>query len=373
MDFTFTGEQELLRQSARRFLEKECGISLIKEVAEGDALPGPRLWQRMAELGWTGILIQEEHGGMGLTFVDLAVILEEMGRALLPSPFTSTVVLFGEAMRLAGSDDQRREWLPKIASGEIKGTVAWAEPETLYDLERMGSRAMPSGDSIVLEGAKLFVTDACEADLILFAAKGQEGPCLVLVQPGKDDVRVTPLMAVDKTAELSEVTVAGARVGADALLGRAWDASGVLHQLMNRVNAAYALDMVGGGQRALETAVEYAKTRVQFGRPIGAFQAIKHKCADCLVDVEGARSIAYYAAWAQNNGEREATLSASAAKVFCTEMYRKATKEVMQILGAVGFSWEHEIHFFLKRAKRLGSLFGDVAFHQERLARELGY
>lgn len=373
MDFTFTGEQELLRQSARRFLDKECGISFVRQVAEGDALTGPRLWQRMAELGWTGILIPEEHGGMGLTFVDLAVILEEMGRALLPGPFISTVILFGEAIRLAGSDDQAKECLPKIASGGLKGTVAWAEPETLYDLDRMGSRATVSSDSILLEGTKLFVTDACEADFILFAAEGQEGPCLVLVQPGKDHVRVTPLVAVDKTAQLSEVTVAGARLGGDALLGRAWDASEVLDRLMNRVNAAYALDMVGGGQRALDIAVEYAKTRVQFGRPIGAFQAIKHKCAECLTDVEGARSIAYYAAWAQDNDRTEATLSASAAKVFCTEMYREVTKEALQILGAVGFSWEHEIHFFLKRAKRLGSLFGDIAFHQERLARGLGY
>lgn len=373
MDFTFTEEQELLRQAARRFLEKECGISLVKQVAEGDGQIGPQLWQHMAELGWMGILIQEEQGGMGLTFVDLGVILEEMGRALLPGPFISTVVLLGEAIRLAGSDDQREECLPKIASGGLKGTVAWAEPESLYDLEHMASRATVSGDSLLLEGTKLFVTDASEADLILFAAKGRGGPCLVLVQPGEGPVHVTPLVTADRTVQLSEVAAAGARLATDALLGQAWDASGVLHQLMNRVNVAYALDMVGGGQRALEIGVEYAKTRVQFGRPIGAFQAIKHKCAECLMDVEGARSIAYYAAWAQDNDEREASLSASAAKVFCAEMYRKVTKEVLQILGAVGFSWEHEMHLFLKRAKRLGALFGDIAFHQERIARGLGY
>ncbi len=373
MDFTFTEEQELLRQAARRFLEKECSISFVKQLAQGDGRMGPRLWQQMAELGWTGILIPEGQGGMGLTFVELGVILEEMGRALLPGPFISTVILFGEAIRLAGSDEQRRQCLPKIASGALKGTVAWAEPDALYDLERMGSRATASGDSIVLEGTKLFVTDACDAELMLFVAKGQGGPCLVLVRPGEGPIQVTPMVSADRTVQLSEVAVAGARLAGDALLGGAWDASGVLHQLMDRMNVAYALDMVGGGQRALEIGVEYANTRVQFGRPIGAFQAIKHKCAECLMDVEGARSIAYYAAWAQDNDGREATLSASAAKVFCTEMYRKVTKEVLQILGAVGFSWEHEIHLFLKRAKRLGAMFGDIAFHQERLAQVLGY
>jgi len=373
MDFTFSEEQELLRQSARRFLEKECTVSFVKQVADAEAGFGRRTWQRMAELGWTGILIPEDYGGMGLTFVELGVVLEEMGRALLPGPYISTVILFGEALRLGGAEDQRQRYLPEITSGALWGTVAWAEPEVLYDTDRMQTRVSPSGGGIVLEGKKLFVTDAQEADIIVCVAGGRDGPSLVLLHPSEAPVRVTPLLIADKTAQLYEVSVDKALLQKDAILCGAQRAREVIEHLMNRISAAYALDMVGGGQRALEIGVEYAKTRVQFGRPIGTFQAIKHKCAECLMDVEGARSIAYYAAWAQDNDEKEATLSASVAKVFCTEMYRKVTKEVLQILGAVGFSWEHEIHLFLKRAKRLGALFGDTAFHQERLARRLGY
>ncbi|MFC1825268.1 acyl-CoA dehydrogenase family protein [Thermodesulfobacteriota bacterium] len=373
MDFTFNEEQDLLRDTALRFVEKESGIDIIKQLVDGEKEFTEEKWMKMAELGWPAILIPEEYEGLGLSFIELAVILEEMGKGPMPGPFISTIVLAGEAIRLAGNSEQKQKYLPGIAAGELKGTLAWAEADSLYHLGDMKVKAQASGESFLLKGTKIFVPDADEADVIICVAKMEEGAGLFLVEKQDSAAQVNALVTMDRTTKLSEVVFDEVMIPKTAVLGQAGQAENVLGEVMNRISVAYSMDMIGGGQKVLDIGVEYAKTRVQFGQPIGSFQAIKHKCAELLMDIEGARSIAYYAAWAQDQDQKEATINASAAKAFCTEMYRKATKEVLQILGGIGFSWEHELHIFLKRAKCLGALFGDVTYHRERIAREMEY
>lgn len=373
MDFTFTEEQEILRDTARRFTANEISVEFVRKVVDQEANFDDEKWSRLTELGWNGILIPEQYGGLDLSFVDLAVVLEELGKAPMPGPFTSTVVLAGEAIRIAGNRDQKEAYLPRIASGEIKATLAWAEPTTLYDLNRIGTMLRYKGASLILDGAKLFVTDANVADLIVCVAKGPHGNCLVVVERDAPGVRIRRLETMDRTTSLCEVDFQGVSVPRDLVLNGDLYTGSVLERVFNRVNVAYALDMVGGAERTLFIGVEYAKIRSQFGQPIGSFQAIKHRCADLLMGVEGARSLSYYAAWAQDQKAHEAATSASAAKAFAAEVYAEVTREVLQILGGIGFSWESELHIYLKRAKCLGALFGDASFHRERLARILGY
>jgi len=373
MDFTFSQEQEILRDSARRFVEKECSVDYIKQFVDDKSSFTEEMWRKMAELGWTAVLIPEEYGGLGLSFVDLAVILEEMGRGPMPGPFISSVVLAGEAIRLCGNPYLKDAYLPKMALGEIKGTLAWAEPGDLNSLDNITLTANNAGESFTLNGTKIFVPDADLADFIICVAKTEEGTGLFLVEKEAPGVGINVLHTMDRTVNLCEVVFNDVTVPKDALLGEAGAADPFLRQVLNKVNVAYSMDMVGGGRRVLDIGVEYAKTRVQFGQAIGSFQAIKHKSAELLMEVECSRSIVYYAAWAQEQDEMEATINASVAKVFSSNMYRKATKEVLQILGGIGFSWEHELHIYLKRAKCLGSLFGDAAFHRERVAQELDY
>jgi len=373
MDFAFSQEQDILRDSARRFVEKECGVDYVKQFVDNKITFTGEMWGKISQLGWTGVLIPEQYGGLGLNFVDLAVIIEEMGRGPVPGPFISSVVLAGEAIRLAGNPDQKDAYLPKMAVGEFKGTLAWAEPGDVNGLANMTLTAKSAGESFVLNGTKILVPDADQADIILCVAKTGKGTSLFLVEKGEPGVEINSLSTLDRTTNLYEVVFNDVSVHREALLGEAGKANPILTQVLNRVNVAYSMDMVGGGKRVLDMGVEYAKTRVQFGQPIGSFQAIKHKCAALLMKIECSRSIAYYAAWAQEQDERVAAVNASIAKIFTSEMYRKATKEVLQILGGIGFSWEHELHIYLKRAKCLGALFGDAVFHRERVAQELGY
>lgn len=373
MDFDFSQEQEILRDSAKRFVEKECSVDYIKQFVDNKTFFTDEMWQKIAELGWTAVLIPEEYGGLGLSFVDLGIILEEMGRGPMPGPFISSVVLAGEAIRLAGNPDQKDAYLPKMAMGELKGTLAWTEPGDLNGLGNITLTAKSAGEFFILNGRKIFVPDADQTDIILCVAKAEEGTSLFVVESGDPGVGINSLSTLDRTMNLCEVVFNDVSVPREALLGAAGAADPILTQVLNRVNVAYSMDMVGGGRRVLDMGIEYAKTRVQFGQAIGSFQAIKHKCAELLMGVECSRSIAYYAAWAQEQDEREATINASGAKIFSSDMYRKATKEVLQILGGIGFSWEHELHIYLKRAKCLGALFGDAAFHRERVAQELGY
>lgn len=373
MDFTFTEEQEILRDSARRFIDKEWSVEDIKEFVDHQSSFTEEMWQKIIDLGWTAVLIPEADGGLGLSFVDLAVILEEMGRGPMPGPFISSVVLAGEAIRLAGLPHQKEAYLPKMAEGELRGTVAWTEPGDVNGLSPVELVVKRSDSFFELNGTKIFVPDADLADLIICLVETGDGTGLLLVDKDLPGVLIHSLDTMDRTSNLSEVTFDHVKVFEDRLMETNGPANTILKKILNRVNVAYSLDMVGGAKKVLDLGIEYAKTRVQFGQAIGSFQAIKHICAELLMGVECARSIAYYAAWAQDQEDQEATLAASAAKTFASETYRQVTREVLQILGGIGFSWEHELHIYLKRAKCLGALFGDVTYHRERVAQELEY
>ncbi|MBI3456967.1 MAG: acyl-CoA/acyl-ACP dehydrogenase [Candidatus Rokubacteria bacterium] len=377
MDFGFSQEQELLRQTARSFLEKECPSSVVRRMMDDPAGTTDELWQKLAELGWLGLIYPEAHGGVGLGFVDLTVVLEEMGRVVMPGPYFSTVLLGGLTLLLAGSEAQKREWLPKIASGQARATLALTEESARWDAAGIGLRAKPGkGGGYVLSGTKLFVPDAHTADVLVVAARTAKatkddphrGVSLFLVPAITKGVSTTLLPTMDQTRKLCEVSLSRVEVGPDALVGPADQGWPALARVLDRATVALCAEMCGGAQKVLEMCTEYAKIRVAFGRPIGTYQAIKHKCADMLVAVENAKSITYYAAWAMDEGGPEAPLAASMAKAYVSEAYRKAAGDGIQIHGGIGFTWEHDLHLYFKRATGSEVAFGDAPLHRERVA-----
>jgi alkylation response protein AidB-like acyl-CoA dehydrogenase len=374
MDFGFIEEQEMLRKSALDFLAKECPTTYVRQMMDDDIGHSEDVWRKMAELGWMGLTFPESVGGAALDMVDLAIVLEEMGRVVMPGPFFSTVVLGGITIAEAGSEEQKRRYLASIAAGEIKATVAALEPSGRYDAD--GIEATATGDSggYLLAGTKLFVPDAHVADLVIVAArkegtKGAEGISLFAVETPKEGVTVTTLATMDQTRKLCEVKLDNVRVGPEALVGNAGDGWKTLERVTDRAKVALCAEMCGGAERVLEMCVEYAKVRVQFDRPIGSFQAIQHKCANMLLLVESSKSATYYAAWAVANDVPEAPLAAAMAKSYTSDAYRVVAGEGIQIHGGIGFTWEHDMHLFFKRAKSSEFTFGDATFNRERVAR----
>ena len=377
MDFGFSREQELLRQTARNFLEKECPSTFVRRMMDEPAGTTDELWTKLAALGRLGLILPEAHGGTGLGLVDLTVVLEEMGRAVMPGPYFSTVLLGGLALVLAGSEGQRHAWLPKLASGEARATLALLEAEPRWDAAGVRLPAKPAkGGGYVLSGTKLFVPDGHDADLLIVAARTARptkadpsaGVSLFLVPADARGVSQAPLPTMDQTRTLAEVTLSRVEVGPDALLGPAHGAWPTLARLLDRAAVALCAEMCGGAQKVLEMCTEYAKVRVAFGKPIGAYQAVKHKCADMLVAVENAKSITYYAAWAQDQDTPDAPLAASMAKAYVSDAYRRVAGDGIQIHGGIGFTWEHDLHLYFKRAKSSETTFGDATYHRERVA-----
>ncbi len=374
MDFGFSEEQEMLRSSARDFLAKEAPMTYVRKMMDDERGYTDDLWRKMAELGWMGLVLPEEFGGSGLDFVDMVVVLEEMGRAVLPGPFFSTVILAGIAIAEGGTAKQKSTHLPKIADGSLKATLAQLEPSARWDAEGIELTARSEGGGWVLDGTKLFVPDANVADLFVVAgrapgSKGSDGVSLFLVDAKAPGVTVTMLKTMDQTRKLGEVTFKGVKVAADALLGTAGGGWKLLERVADRGKVGLAAEMCGGAQRVLEMSVEYAKVREQFGKPIGSFQAIQHKCANMLVEVESSKSITYYAAWAVANDVAEAPLAAAMAKAYTSDAYRHTAGEGIQIHGGIGFTWEHDMHIFFKRAKSSEVTFGDATWNREIVAR----
>src|SRR5262245_17837570 len=354
MDFGFSEEQEMLRSSARDFLAKEAPMTYVRKMMEDERGFTDDLWRKMAELGWMGLILPEAYGGSGLDFVDMVVVLEEMGRAVLPGPFFSTVILGGSAIADAGNAAQKETWLPKIADGSLKVSLAQLEPSARWDAEGIALEARPKDGGFVLDGTKLFVPDANVADLFVVAArtpgsKGAQGVTLLVVDAKAPGVGVTMLKTMDQTRKLGEVVFKGTAVGADRVLGAAGDGGKTLARVMDRGKVGLAAEMCGGAQKVLDMSVEYAKVREQFGKPIGSFQAIQHKCANMLVEVESSKSITYYAAWAVANDVPEAPLAAAMAKAYTSDAYRHTAGEGIQIHGGIGFTWEHDMHIYFKR------------------------
>ncbi len=358
MHFALTDEQTALQDAARSYLRDRFGpqqVRAVYEDPEGDAIPAS-LWQAMGEQGWLGLMVPEEDDGFGAGLLEAAVIARAFGAGTVPGPWLGTV-LAAEALRLGGSPEQRAAWLPRLAAGEVKAAVALVRP---------GSSPVPGEVGLeAVEGRLTGTADLVEygqsADLFVVAAGG----ALYLVEPG-EGVSVTPLEALDRTSRLTTVTLAGA--AGDKLDGATAE---VHQQLLDRAAVLVANDLVGIARKALFDTVEYDKTRVQFGRPVGSFQAIKHTLADLHVAITMAEHACLYAAFAIDNDEPDATLAVSIAKSKAGDVARKATSDMIQYHGGIGYTWEHDAHFYFKRAKRLEYAYGDASQHRERIARIL--
>ncbi|MBW1710395.1 MAG: acyl-CoA/acyl-ACP dehydrogenase [Deltaproteobacteria bacterium] len=379
MDISFNEDQVEIRNQARRFFENECPIEYVREMFEDERGFTDEIWAKMAEMGWMALRIPEEYDGIGLGLTDLCVVLEEMGRALSTGPYFSTVVLAAEALIEAGNDAQKQAYLPKISTGETRGTLALFEPDSGPDPGYIQMEASSEGDGFVLNGTKLFVLDAHTADFMVCAARTEagddpaQGVTLFLVDTKAEGVSITPLVTMDRTRKQCEVKFGGVKVSKDDVLGEVDKGWGPLLKVLQKAQIALGADSVGGAQKAMEIAVEYANIRHQFNQPIGAFQAIKHQCANMLVDVEGARSLFYYTTWAMEEEEpTTASIAASAIKAFAADAYRNVTTSGVQVLGGIGCTWEHDMHFYLKRAKFNQVTLGDSAYHREEVMRLLG-
>jgi len=372
MDFGFSEEQDMLRQSARQFLESECAMTYVRKMMEDDTGYAEEQWKKMADLGWMGLIFPEQYGGSGLNMVDLVVVLEEMGRVVMPGPYFATVILGGLAIDLGGSPAQKQKYLPGICAGTLKATLAQVEESGRWDAEGIQLAAKKVGTGYALSGTKLFVHDAHNADLLVVPARtkkrGTAGITLFLVDAKQPGVSTTLLKTMDQTRKLCEVTLANVKVGKDAVLGTVDEGWTLLDRLIDRAKVALCAEMCGGAQKVLEMSVEYAKVREQFGRPIGSFQAIQHKCANMMVQVESSKSATYYAAWAVANDVPEAHLAACMAKAYCSDAYRMVSGEGIQIHGGIGFTWEHDMHLYFKRAKGSEVTFGDATWNRELVA-----
>ncbi len=363
-------EQDELRRTVRRFLEEKSPVTEVRRLMETREGYEPSVWKQLSqELGLPGVHVPEAYGGQGLGFAELGIVLEEMGRALLCAPYFSSVVLAANAILNAGSESQKQELLPGIAAGETLATLAVAEPKGRWDAGGIALEARPEGSGFRLHGEKSFVTDGASAQLLVVAARGPAGIGLFHLRADSESVERRPLTVVDPTRKLARLGFKGARAES---LGDPAGGAAALSKTLDQAAAMLANEMVGGAQRLLDMTVEYAKTRVQFGRPIGSFQAIKHKCADMLMSLELARSSAYYAAGCADESPDELPAIASLAKAQCSDAYLELAAEAIQIHGGLGFTWEQDVHLYFKRAKASEVLLGDPTYHRELLARRWG-
>jgi alkylation response protein AidB-like acyl-CoA dehydrogenase len=374
MDFAFSEEQEMLRGSARDFLAKECSSKVVRKLMESPDAYDSALWKKIVDLGWTALGIPEQYGGVG-TFLDLVVVLEEAGRALLPGPFFATMALAVPALLEAGTESQKKEVLGAIAQGSARATLAFTEPSGKWDAASVTLTARPSGGGWQLDGVKQFVPDAEAADYMVVAARtrgeGEDGISLFLVKGRPPGMTVTSLKTLDMTRRWSEVRFDKVKLDGDALMGQADNAWPHLKRALDWATAALCAEMIGGTQKVLETSTEYAKTRQQFGKPIGIYQAVSHKLADMLVLSESGRSATYYAAWAVDADAPDRSLASSMAKAYVSDAYRKVAGDGIQVHGGIGFTWEHDMHLYFKRAKSSEVTLGDATYHRELVAQSL--
>jgi alkylation response protein AidB-like acyl-CoA dehydrogenase len=378
MNFGFSEEQELLRDSAKKFLAAECPTTFVREMAQSDTAHSVELWKKIAELGWLGLLIPQRFGGMGGTLLDAAVILEEAGRVLLPGPFFSTVLLGAAALSAGGSMAQRKALLPRVAAGSLLVALAVLEPSGRYGAPGIALEAKRKRGDFVLRGEKVFVFDAGVADWIVVAARTarrggspERGVTLFLVERDAPGLSITALRTVDTTRRPANLSFDRVSVPGEQVLGRVGGAWPILEHVLRAATAGLCVETVGAAQQALDLSVRHALERRQFGRPIGSFQAVKHKCVDMMVAVENARSLAYHAVWAAGGRLREAARSVAMAKAYVSDMGKNVTSDAIQLHGGTGFTWEHDIHLYYRRALANEVTFGSAPLHREAVAREL--
>jgi len=373
MKFTLTEEQEMLRKTARDFLTDKCPKSFVKQMEESETGFSRELWEQMAELGWMGLVFPEKYGGGDMSFLDLAVLLEEMGRACLPGPFFSTVVLGGLPILFSGREEHKQEYLPKIINGEKFFTLALTEPGYHnYDASSVTVEAARQDGTYIISGPKLFIPDAHIADYVLCVARTlPQNEVITFIVDGKNPkIKYTVLKTIagDKLCEVifNQVPVPEASVLEQVNQG--WDA---MQKTIQRAAVGKCCEMVGNIQRVLEMTVEYAKDRKQFGRPIGSFQAIQHYCADMATDVDSARFSTYQAAWMLSEG-LPCTKEVAIAKAWIGEASQHIFALAHQIHGAIGATIEHELNYYTRRAKAAEIVFGDANFYREVVAKEMG-
>lgn len=375
MNFAFTEDQDSLRDVVRSFMDAKSTEEDVRTLMDTESGYDTAVWAQMGgELGLQGLHIPEEFGGQGYGFVELAIVFEEMGRRLLCAPYFATVALAANAILNAGTNDEKAALLPGIASGETIAALAFTEANGRWDADGITMVAKGSGSDWTLDGEKMFVIDGHNADLIVVVARtegtsGEDGISFFTVAGDAAGLTRTPLATMDQTRKQARLEFKGVKATPLGAAGAGWAA---LSKTLDQAAVCLSNEMVGGAQFVLDMSVEYAKVRVQFGRPIGSFQAIKHKCADMLLEVESAKSAAYYSAWAAAEDNEELPVVASLSKAYCSDAYFHSTAENIQIHGGIGFTWEHPAHLYFKRAKSSEILLGDATYHRELLAQRIG-
>jgi alkylation response protein AidB-like acyl-CoA dehydrogenase len=369
MDFDLNETQQLFKTSARELFAQECPPDAVRSMIENGKPYSDALWQKLVEQGWTGLIFDEADGGMGLSLIEMAVAFEEMGRALSPGAFLSCVPLAGSLIAKAGNDAQRSRYLKAICEGEAKATVALLEASGDWNPDAVQLTAAETATGPRLNGTKLFVGDAGAVDYLITAARAGSDLLLAVVPTNAPGVSIKPMPSIDATRHLYEVTYSDVEVASADVLARGDAARAALESSLDVATIALAAEMVGGMQWVLDATIEYAKTRKQFGKPIGQFQAIQHHCANMLLLTESARSAVYYAAWLMGHDPERATVAVSVAKAYASDAYREVGNLGIQVHGGIGFTWDEPMHFYYKRAKASELLFGDATYHRERIAR----
>ena len=375
MDLDLSEDQKMLRTMARDFLEKECPKQLVRDMEQDEKGYSLELWLKMVELGLQGLPFPAHCGGGDGSFLDLVVLLEEMGRACLPGPFLAGVVLGGLTILEAGSEEQKKELIPAVVQGKIP-TLAFTEPDGSYDPASIQTKALLEGDEYVISGTKIFVPDAHVADCILCLARtgagssGSDGLSLFVVDPKSPGIAITVLNTIARDKQC-EVVFDGVRVPAVSLLGGLHQAWPIIEKALERAAVAKCAEMVGAAEQVLDMSVAYAKERVQFNVPIGSFQAIQHHCANMRIDIDGMRYLTYEAAWRISEGLPAAT-EVSMAKAWVSEAIGRVTRLGHQIHGGVGYMMDHDMQLYFRRGEAAKAIFGDASFHREMIASELG-
>jgi alkylation response protein AidB-like acyl-CoA dehydrogenase len=364
MNFGLSESQRILKENARKFFVNECPMAEVRRIMETEDAFDIGLYRKMAEQGFTGIIFPERYGGLGLGKVEMAVLLEEMGWALVPGPYFSSVLLAGTVIEAAASEAHKQKYLAPIAEGTVRATLAALESAGSWNLDSVSMKARGN----VLHGEKLFVTDAAAADFLVVAARDGSEPVIVIVDAKAPGVKITPLPAIDLTRKLYSVEFHNAQ-GEVLASGNA--AVTALDRALQIAEVGLAAELTGGMQRGMEITVEYAKTRKQFGKPIGTYQAVQHQCADMYVWTESSRSASLYAAWMLDSGEEGAATAVSVAKMYASDAAREIASRTIQVHGGMGFTWENDCHLYYRRAKASEVMLGDATFHRDRIAQQV--
>jgi alkylation response protein AidB-like acyl-CoA dehydrogenase len=368
MEFELNETQKLFQRSARELFAQECPPALVREMIEKNEPYSDAVWTLLVDQGWTGLIFSEQDGGLGLGMVELAVAFEEMGRALIPGAFLSTVAFAGSLIENACSPEYRATRLQAICDGKTKATVALLEESANWSPDAVAMAATPVDGGFSLSGKKLFVTDAAVADCIITVARAGAVLVLAFVDSKAPGVSIEPMPGLDATRSLSAVEFNDVLVKTEDVMADGGKARAALERAIDVATLAVSAEMAGGMQWLLEASVEYAKTRKQFGKPIGQFQAVQHHCANMLLLTESTRSAVYYAAWLMGNDPGQAHLAVSMAKAYASDGYREVGNLAVQVHGGIGFTWDENVHFYYKRSKASELMFGDATYHRERIA-----